>query len=95
MGVTVKLKKPKKAELAEQVYEFQSTIGSLRGFGNTMVCQDLLGILDDWTEGLGNELELIDLSTDVIEAAKKQGIIQGLRYFREFLDTLKEIEDES
>lgn len=94
MGNVIKLNRPIKGELEEQAYEFKTSISSLRAFGHSEVCIDLKSLIDDWVKGTSTDLEVIDLNTKLAEAAKFQGIILGLRYFRQFLSSLKELEIE-
>ena len=91
---TVVLKKPKGDEMEDQVYEFRSSDTSLSNFGRSILCEDLVGVIDDWSAGLIVEMENVNLSTESLEASKIQGRLQALRYYKEFLLTLKDREIE-
>ena len=75
-------------------FEFESSDRSLKSFGESMVCRDLINLLRDWEEG--EKLALTDMNFDdgIAEPSKIQGRISLAIYFATFLEILKEIEIE-
>jgi len=75
-------------------FEFESSDRSLKAFGESMICKDLINLLRDWEEGEKLVLADIDLSNGIAEPSKAQGRISLAIYFATFLEMLKEIEIE-
>jgi len=73
-------------------FEFESSDRSLKAFGESMVCRDLVNLLRDWEEGEKQALTEMDFDAGITEAAKAQGRISLAMYFATFLEMLKEIE---
>ncbi len=75
-------------------FEFESSDRSLKTFGESMVCRDLVNLLRDWEAGENQALTEMDFDKGISEPAKAQGRISLAIYFATFLEMLKEIEIE-
>jgi len=95
MGVVVKLgKKVFEAGDEDRAYEFQSDKRTLASFGRTLVCTDLMEVLEDWIRGCRQGYELYDVGTQGHEIAKIQGRVEALVNFKEFLNSLSTLDHE-
>jgi hypothetical protein len=93
MGVIVKLGKTAfNVEDTDKGYEFQSDLAALASFGRTLICTDLMDVLEDWISGCREEYRLHDLSQDSYMIARIQGREDALINFKQFLDNLKTID---
>ena len=88
MGVIVKLGQGLLKD-PDRAYDFQSDCNSLASFGRTLVCADLMEVLEDWINGLRQEYELYDAGAESHSIAKTQGRVEALVQFKTFLGNLQ------